>query len=166
GCCNQTRYEGIEYICRCFIEQYGVVRLQPTTCCKDPTQEKCQAFCYPVQQPAPPPPAGICPIEQTCGTKCCKPGETCLNNKCMKELQPPPMQLLEPPEIEYPTLVAIPYTTYAFPWWYFAIAILALLVLSYLLLRKTMKTKPAETPKQAPSKTPEKPKRKRKRKRK
>lgn len=150
-CCNYTRYEGLEYECECYIYDYEVIRIQPTICCKDPTNPKCLPFCSPIQRPALPPAKGVCPIEQTCGEKCCNKGDLCRNGQCLKEPPAPPIQMpLPPPELEEPRLVAIPYTEYAFPWWYFVLAIIILLSLTYLLLRmsngKTPKPQPAPAP--------------------
>ncbi|GEM_PF-3066151 len=152
-CCNYTRYEEQEYECRCYIYDHEVVRMQPTICCDDPTNPKCLPFCNPVQKPMPPPAQGVCPIKQMCGEKCCKEKEYCRNGKCLKELPAPPIQMqLPPPEIEQPYLVAIPYTEYAFPWWYFVLAILILLILTYLLLRQPKRATTRETPNPTPVK--------------
>jgi len=158
-CCNYTRYDGLEYECECYIYDYEVVRIQPTICCKDPTNPKCLPFCSPIQQPMPPPAKGVCPIERTCGEKCCNQGDLCRNGQCLKELPAPPIQMpLPPPELEEPHLVAIPYTEYAFPWWYFVLAIIILLTLTYLLLRKTKAApKPQPAPAPAPVKKHHKP---------
>lgn len=152
-CCNYTRYQDMEYECRCFIYDHEVVRMQPTICCDDPTNPKCLPFCNPIQQPMPPPAEGICPIKQMCGEKCCKEKEYCRNGQCLPILPEPSKDIPPPPELEEPTLISIPYTEYAFPWWYFVLAILILLCLTYLLVRQP---KRKETPQPTPAPTPAK----------
>ncbi len=80
---------------------------------------------------------GMCPTKRTCGALCCATGQACLNGKCVTEY--PEFDLPPPPEIEEPMMVGIPFTIYAFPWWYFALAILILLFLTYLIWRKLRK---------------------------
>lgn len=89
---------------------------------------------------------GVCPTKRTCGALCCEIGQTCQNGECTAYPEAPEFDLPPPPEVQDPMMVAIPYTTYAFPWWYFVLAILILLFLAYLIWRKTRKLSEPLTP--------------------
>ncbi len=136
-CCRNILYYDKEYLCECFIQQYGVIKLQPTVCCSDPENEKCDDFCRKLEEPQEQfPTIGLCPVSRMCGSLCCNIGEECRNGQCIAPGKQPQkeVQLTPPPEL--PVMITIPYTTYAFPWWYFILAAIILFILAYILWKK------------------------------
>jgi LPXTG-motif cell wall-anchored protein len=142
-CCNYVEFAGMEFECDCTLLDRGLIRIQPYMCCKNPLDLACFDFCKPLQRPQiVKTPEGICPIELTCGLLCCETDQYCSNGKCRSK-ESMLLELPPPPEIEAPHMITIPYTEYAFPWWYFVLGIIILLFLAYLLLRKKKRQEPA-----------------------
>jgi hypothetical protein len=90
-----------------------------------------------------------CGYEEYYGENICIPPEEKYAQATPAKEQPAPPKPEEkpfapPPPPPEPYFVTVPYTEYKFPWWYFAAAIATLLVLSYILYRKSHKQLPAK----------------------